>query len=82
MNNDQLKQSFDQLLKVTPPLQQINDLYNKAIECGALDIKAEEAGDFRLAKIIYYAILCTMAEQWRPTHADNRKEAENLQLFL
>ncbi len=82
MTKDELKQSFAGLLQVNPPLQQINALLDKAIECGALDITNEPAGDFRMAKIIYYAILSKMEEEWRPFHADNRKEAQNLRLFL
>jgi len=71
-----------ELLAANPLHNTITELFNKALACGALDIKDEPATDYRLPKIILYAILCTMADDWQPYHESNRKEAENLKLFL
>jgi len=47
-----------------------------------LNITGETDGDYRMAKVIWYAILLKLQQDALPFHPDNRKEAENLALFL
>lgn len=82
MTREELVQRFTELLNANPMQNTVIKLFNKALACGALDIEAEPAADYRLPKIIFYAILCSMADNWRPYHESNKKEAENLKLFL
>ncbi len=82
MKKDELRERFTELLTLHPPLAEIDKLFAKALDSGALDLNNDPIIDYRLAKIIYHAILLNMAEQCRPYSADNRKEAENLLLFL
>lgn len=82
METIQLKMRFDELLAAYDLPKQIQLLYKKAIDSGALDIAGENSNDYRLAKIIWYAILLKLREDAVPFHPDNRKEAENLSLFL
>lgn len=82
MTRKELTQRFKELMQQNPPQAEIENLFNKAVECGALDLENEPPEDYRLAKIIYYSILSTMAQQWQPLTAENKQEAENLKLFL
>ncbi|ANI90126.1 hypothetical protein A9P82_13030 [Arachidicoccus ginsenosidimutans] len=82
MTHKELAKRFTELLNANPIHNTIAELFNKALDCGALNIQAEPAADYRLPKIIFYAILCTMADDWQPYHESNKKEAKNLKLFL
>ena len=82
MKRDALKARFNELLAQYPPADEINRLFEKALECGALDLETDPIADYRLAKIIYHAILLNMAAQCRPYSPENRRKAENLLLFL
>ena len=82
MKRDELKARFSELLDKYPPMEEIDRLFEKAVNSGALDLENDPLVDYRLAKIVYHTILLNMAEQCRPFSADNRKEADNLLLFL
>ena len=82
MKKDELRTKFTELLTMHPPLTEIEKLLEKALNSGALDLDSDPIMDYRLAKIVYHAILRNMAEQCRPYSPENRKEAENLLLFL
>jgi hypothetical protein len=82
MNIEKLKIKFDELINDYQPSAEIERLYHKAIASGILDISGETADDFRLPKIICYAVLQKMAADCRPLDPENRKLAEDLLLFL
>ena len=82
MKRDELKARFSELLEKYPPMEEIYRLFEKALDSGALVLDSDPLQDYRLAKIIYHAILLNMAEQCRPFSPENRREAENLLLFL
>lgn len=82
MTHEELTERFTELLTANPLQEMVFELFDKAKHSGALNIGEEPAADYRLPKIILYAILCEMAEDWRPYHESNRKEAENLKRFL
>jgi hypothetical protein len=78
----QLKKRFDELLAEYDLPREIERLYQKAVDSGALNITGEKDGDYRMVKIIWYAVLSKLQQDALPFHPDNRKEAENLTLFL
>jgi hypothetical protein len=82
METAQLKIQFNALLAEYDLTKEIDRLYQKAVNSGALDITGETDGDYRMAKVIWYAILLKLQQDALPFHPDNRKEAENLALFL
>ncbi len=82
METTQLKARFDELLAEYDLTKEIDRLYQKAVESGALNITGEKDGDYRMVKVIWYAILSKLLQDALPFHPDNRKEAENLALFL
>ncbi|RKR80667.1 hypothetical protein BDD43_0799 [Mucilaginibacter gracilis] len=82
MEPEEFRIMFKSLMAANSPLTAIEELYNKAVASGAIYLAGEPKDSYRLAKIVYYAILCEMCEQWRPLNGQNRKEAENLRLFL
>jgi transcriptional/translational regulatory protein YebC/TACO1 len=82
MTTEQLQEQFKGLMTVDPPKSEIEKLFNKAIESGALDYVDEEEDSYRTAKIIYHAILCAMAKQWKPLISANRSRSEKLKLYL
>ncbi len=82
MTSKELTQRFKELMQQNPPQAEIENLYKKAVECGALYLENEPPEDYRMAKIIYHAILYAMAHEWPPLTAENKQEAENLKLFL
>ncbi|WP_448635416.1 hypothetical protein [Pedobacter panaciterrae] len=82
MTQEELKQRFMELLRTHPIDTEVQQLYYKAVHSGALNIADEPASDYRLPKIILYAVLSAMAETWQPTLDYNRQEAENLKLFI
>ena len=82
METAQLKERFNELLTEYNLPEQIERLYQKAVDSGALDIANESGEDYRVAKIIWYAILLKLREDAVPFHLDNRKQAQNLSLFL
>ncbi|WDF79036.1 hypothetical protein PQ469_03325 [Mucilaginibacter sp. KACC 22773] len=82
MEKQLLKKRFDELLTEYDLSGQIERLYQKAVDSGAIDVERESGDDYRLAKIIWYAIILKLREESVPYHPDNRKEAQNLSLFL
>lgn len=82
MTNEQLKDNFRVLLAINPPLKEIEELFDKAVNSGALDYEHEEQDSYRTVKIIYHAILFTMSAQWFPLIKENWENAENLKKFL
>ncbi|QIH34530.1 hypothetical protein [Sphingobacterium sp. DR205] len=82
MTQAELKDNFRTLLAINPPLKEIEELFCKAVQCGALNFADEEQDSYRSAKIIYHAILCAMADNWQPLAKENREHAENLKIFL
>ncbi len=82
MTEQQLQENFSTMLAINPPLKEIEELFFKAVHSGALQYIDEEHDSYRTAKIIYYAILSTMAEKWLPLLKENRMEAINLKKFL
>ena len=82
MKRDALKARFSELLEQYPPMEEIERLFEKAVDSGAIDIMNDLPSDYRLAEIVYHAILLNMAAQCRPYSEKNRREADNLLLFL
>lgn len=82
MTKEDVKERFKELMKQNPPLTEIERLFNKALNSGALDYENDLEQDYRLAKIIYHAILCTMADQWQPITKENKGASANLQKFI
>ncbi|ANF50284.1 hypothetical protein A0O34_07035 [Chryseobacterium glaciei] len=82
MTTEQLKEQFLGLLTINLPNSEIVLLFNKAIESGALDYENEEEDSYRTAKIIYHAILCKMAQHWKPLDPINRCDSEKLKRYL
>jgi len=82
MEREEFKQQFMELLKRNNPLNDIGQLFDKAVASGAIYIAGEPPDSLRLCKIVYYAILCEISAAWRPLDRQDRREAENLRLFL
>ncbi|MGK6342484.1 hypothetical protein ACMGDK_09610 [Chryseobacterium sp. DT-3] len=82
MTQQQLKDNFSTLVATNSPLKEIEELFHKAIDSGALNYEDEQHDSYRTAKIIYHVILCTMASQWFPLAKENWEEAQNLKKFL
>ncbi|ANF52933.1 hypothetical protein A0O34_21475 [Chryseobacterium glaciei] len=82
MTTEQLKEQFLGLLTINPPNSEIGLLFNRAVESGVLDYENEEEESYRTAKIIYHAILCEMAQHWKPLDPINRSDAEKLKRYL
>jgi hypothetical protein len=61
MKKEILKIIFDGLIADYQPMAEIEKFYKKAVESGVLDIENETEEDYRLPKIILYAILLKMA---------------------
>jgi len=81
MTQQQLQDNFRTLMGINPPLKEMEELFFKAVQSGALNYEDQEQDDYSTAKIIYHAILSTMADKWLPLK-ENRKHAENLKKFL
>lgn len=82
MIKEQFKQNFKAFLIKNDPLGEIEELFIQALESGVLNYGNEEENSYRTAKIVYYAILCKMTEEWRPLADENREESEILKLKL
>jgi len=82
MLHKEFKIKFHLFLLQNAPLKVFEELLNKVIKSGAIDIEKEQTHSYRLVKIVYYAILCEMAEQWKPAFDKDLIEAENLRRFL
>jgi len=81
MTTQQLTEQLAGLLHANHPLREIERLFVKAIESGVLNYENEEEDSYRTAKIIYHAILCEMAEHWKPIAPSNRKQVKNLRVY-
>lgn len=81
MTKEELEQRFNELLEINPLELTVKGMFYLALESGAIDI-TNEPDNYRLPKIILHAILCEMADQYKPLDAGNRKDAENLKLFI
>lgn len=77
MKHDQLKEQFKKLLRANPPIEVIERLFYLAVEVGNFEVETENE-DFTDAKIIWYAILTAMAEQWKPLFDKNREKANQI----
>lgn len=82
MTREQLTEKFKELLTVNPPKSEIVRLFNKALESGVLDYENEEQDSYRTSKIVYHAILCEMAEHWKPLDPAKRMESKKLKFYL
>ncbi|QHC84704.1 hypothetical protein AS589_07845 [Empedobacter brevis] len=82
MTKEDLKERFKELMNQNPPLWEIEKLFGKTLNSSALDYENDLEYDYRLVKIIYHAILCTMADQWQPFSKDNKEASANLQKFI
>jgi hypothetical protein len=82
MTTEQLKEQFLGLLTINSPNAEIGLLLKKAVESGALDYENEDEDSYRTAKVIYHAILSTMAKQWKPLDPANRLDSEKLKRYL
>ncbi|RQO37739.1 hypothetical protein DBR39_12680 [Chryseobacterium sp. KBW03] len=82
MTQAELKENFSEMIAGNPPLKKIEELFFKAVNSGALNYEDEEQNSYRIAMIIYHAILYTMAKDWMPLVKENIEEAENLKKFL
>lgn len=82
MTKEDLKERFKELMRQNPPLNEIEKLFDKALNSRVVNYENELEQDYRLVKIIYHAILCTMADQWQPIVKDNKEVSSNLQKFM
>lgn len=82
MTSQEFLENFRALLTVNPPKSTIENLFIQALESGLLNYGNEDEDSYRTAKIVYYAILCKMAEQWKSLDPENREESEKLKLML
>jgi hypothetical protein len=82
MTREELKEAVSKLMLMHPPLEEIERLIDKSIQSGALNYDLEPADSFRTAKIIYSAVLMTMAIQWRPQVRKNLRDTNNLIKFI
>jgi len=78
MTNEELKERFKELMAYNQPLSEITTLFEQALDCPEINIK-EEADDYRLAKIIWHAMLMEMAEQCLLYTKSSRGQASKLQ---
>lgn len=79
MTNDELKERFKELMAYNQPLNEITVLFEQALDCPALDIAGDTEEGFRLAKIIWHAILSEMAEQCTLYTESSRELSAGLQ---
>ena len=79
MKNEELKGRFKELMAYNQPLNEITDLFEQAMDCPALDIAGDTEEGYRLAKIIWHAILSEMAEQCMLYTQSSREQAGILQ---
>lgn len=81
MTKEQLNQRFEELLQRAELELTVWAMFGLVTESGAININSEP-DDYRLPKVILYAILCEMAAQYKPLDARNRRDAENLKLYI
>lgn len=77
-----LREKFDELLADYSPMEEINRLYERALEAGVLHVVPDQEIDFRIPKIIFYAVLLKMASDCQPVTPENKYIAEELLLRL
>lgn len=82
MKKEQFIENFRTFLKRNPPMDEIEEIFRKALESGVLNYADEEQGSYRLAKLVYHAILSKMAKEWKPLIKENRQEAETVKIYL
>ncbi|RYY22606.1 MAG: hypothetical protein EOP41_07035 [Sphingobacteriaceae bacterium] len=81
MTNEELKQRFRKLMATNQPLNEITTLFNQALDCPELKIKEDNGNDYRLAKIIWHAMLLEMAEQCCPYSESSMELSGKLQEY-
>ena len=59
----------------------IEEKIDKALNCGAINIEDYDE-DYELPRIILHAVMKAMVDETRPLYNSNRKESDNLYLFL
>lgn len=82
MTKKDLRERFKKFINHHQPLTEIERLFNKVLNSGALDYENDLEQDYRLAKIVYHAILCTMADQWQPITRENKEASANPQKLI
>ena len=78
MTKTQFKEKFSELIETLEPYIQKEE--KRLIDSGAVDLK-NYGDDSRLPKIVLQAVLKDAAENFRPPHPLDKKEAENLLHF-
>lgn len=78
MEKDMIKERFAELMNANPPLKEIERLVNIALDSGHLIEGENQEAIYGNAKILWFAILSAMAEQWLPLCGDNLKTAKRL----
>ena len=63
-------------------MEMSKDKIGRALNCGALNIEPNDGLDYRVAKIIVHAIMKAMVDETCPLYRADRKESENLYIFL
>lgn len=76
--HEEIKERFVELIKANPPMQEMERLANIAIENGNFRLEEDQESTYANAKIIWFAVLSTMAEQWLPLDRENLKTAKLL----
>lgn len=79
MTNEELKQRFKELMAYNQPLSEITTLFEQALDCPELEIQNEPENDYRLAKIIWHAMLLEIAEQCILYTKSSREQVSKLQ---
>lgn len=79
MTKEELKERFKELMAYNQPLNEIIVLFEQALDCPALNIAGDTEEGYRLAKIIWHAMLLEMAEQCAPYMKGSRELSAGLQ---
>jgi len=79
MTKAQVRKKFRELQRENRKRE--NDLLEKALTCGALDVESYE-NDYMLPKTIMHVICKTMAGDWGLFTKEQDEEAKNLKCFL
>jgi hypothetical protein len=82
MIKEQVLHQFKVLMSANSHIEKMSELVMKAIDSKVIDIVSEPEDSFWSSKIIYHAVLCTIADEWEPLAEENKAASEALQKYL
>jgi len=80
MQREQFKSSVKAMFNNSA--SDIDSLIEKAMNCGAIDIAAQDENDFTTRKALVHVIALTIADNWMPLTTEGKKEVKNLKRFV